>query len=314
MTTDPKPKITSAVTPFNFKNNEVRTLTDEKGDPWFLAVDVCNALSLSNSRKAVSALDDDEKFDVTISYTEKKSIGSTQKYNIVNEFGLYNLIFNSRKPEAKAFKRWVTHEVLPQIRKSGTYSMQFNHPSTQALSSDDTPTGFNKGIDYQDGRSPVTVAIQIANTEVIRLELKVDSQETFTPRIISEPVQEIKKEKFQGKLLLPTNIGSRLNISPFLVNTLLTEAGYQEKSNRYGVYAPTEKANNYIISKPQAIGQQPVKGKSQRKFWWTEDTVSLVSKLRTESNNKPSTKPAKLAKVKKNKKDKWGENEKPFLL
>lgn len=84
--------------------------------PWFAVNDICTALELVNPRKAFADLDDDEK-GVTTSYTP----GGTQKLNIVNEAGLYCLIFKSRKPEAKKFKRWVTHEVLPAIRKTGSY-------------------------------------------------------------------------------------------------------------------------------------------------------------------------------------------------
>ena len=87
---------------------------------WFVAVDVCRALDIQNSRDVVAKqLDDDEKGVATI-YT----LGGAQQMNIVSEPGLYRLIFMSRKPEAKKFKRWVTHEVLPAIRKYGYYSVK----------------------------------------------------------------------------------------------------------------------------------------------------------------------------------------------
>jgi prophage antirepressor-like protein len=86
------------------------------GEPWFVAKDVCDILGHTNNRKAVEMLDDDEK-DVTKVYTP----GGLQEMNIVSESGLYALIFRSNKPEAKAFRRWVTHEVLPAIRKTGSY-------------------------------------------------------------------------------------------------------------------------------------------------------------------------------------------------
>lgn len=95
----------------------VRMVIDDSGAPWWIAVDVCGVLGLSNSRKALSALDEDEK-GVTSGYT----LGGNQHMATVNESGLYSLIFKSRKPEAKAFRRWVTCEVLPQIRRTGQYS------------------------------------------------------------------------------------------------------------------------------------------------------------------------------------------------
>lgn len=96
---------------------QVRTITRD-GEPWFVANDVCRALDLTNPRKVISRLDADEKDGVTIS----DAIGREQKTNVVNESGLYTLILTSRKPEAHAFKRWVTHDILPSIRKTGSYS------------------------------------------------------------------------------------------------------------------------------------------------------------------------------------------------
>lgn len=93
----------------------VRAVTLE-GEPWFVAADVCRALGLGNSSMAVSKLDEDEK---GISLID--TLGGEQKLGIVNESGLYSLVLSSRKPEAKAFKRWITHEVTPSIRKTGGY-------------------------------------------------------------------------------------------------------------------------------------------------------------------------------------------------
>ena len=91
---------------------KVRTL-NLNGEPWFVAVDVCSVLDLSNTTIAVSRLDEDER--------AKFNLGRQGDATIVNEPGLYTLVLGSRKPEAKAFKRWITHEVLPNIRKHGVY-------------------------------------------------------------------------------------------------------------------------------------------------------------------------------------------------
>jgi prophage antirepressor-like protein len=108
----------SALTLFNFNGAEIRTTTRD-GAPWFVAADVCRVLDLSNPRKAVSGLDDDEKLTVTNS--DGRAGQGAQSLNIINESGLYSLVLRSRKPEAKAFKKWVTSEVLPQIRNAGYY-------------------------------------------------------------------------------------------------------------------------------------------------------------------------------------------------
>lgn len=105
---------------FNFNNATLCTLPDENGEPWFVAKDVCDILGLENSRKATAELDSDEKNTVPIS---DGTPGNPNK-TIISEPGLYTLIMRSRKPEAHEFKRWVTHEVLPTIRKHGAYMTQ----------------------------------------------------------------------------------------------------------------------------------------------------------------------------------------------
>lgn len=101
---------------FNFNTASLRTLTDENGDPWFVAKDVCDILGHSNVSMVLDRLDDDER--------SKFNLGRQGEANIVNEAGLYSLVLGSRKPEAREFKRWVTHEVLPSIRKHGIYATE----------------------------------------------------------------------------------------------------------------------------------------------------------------------------------------------
>lgn len=103
-----------------FKNEEFGEVRSLKiGDePWFVASDVCKALDISNPTIATQRLDNDER--------SKFNLGRQGEVNIVNEYGLYNLILTSRKPEAKKFKRWITHEVIPSIRKTGGYQIPDN--------------------------------------------------------------------------------------------------------------------------------------------------------------------------------------------
>lgn len=106
---------------FDFRGAALRTLTDEEGEPWFVAKDVCDILGMSNPSMAVIALDKDEVAQIDPKDYLGSENRSNQAVNIVSEPGLYKLIMRSRKPEAKEFQRWVTHEVLPQIRKTGGY-------------------------------------------------------------------------------------------------------------------------------------------------------------------------------------------------
>lgn len=94
----------------------VRAVTLD-GEPWFVAADVCRALGLGNSTNACARLDDDEHALISIKGLSR----GNDEANAVNESGLYALVLSSRKPEAKAFKRWITHEVIPAIRKTGGY-------------------------------------------------------------------------------------------------------------------------------------------------------------------------------------------------
>ena len=98
------------------KNSQPIRVEMINDEPWFVAKDICKCLGLDNNRHAVSKLDDDEK-GVMVCDTP----GGKQNLAAVNESGLYNLIFASRKPEARAFRKWVTGEVLPAIRRTGGY-------------------------------------------------------------------------------------------------------------------------------------------------------------------------------------------------
>lgn len=97
---------------FNFQRNNIRVI-DQNNEPWFVAKDVCDVLEIKNTSDALKRLDNDER--------ARFNLGRQGETNTINEYGLYSLVLASRKPEAKRFKRWVTHEVIPSIRKHGTY-------------------------------------------------------------------------------------------------------------------------------------------------------------------------------------------------
>lgn len=105
---------------FNYDNLPVRTITDHNEETWFAGIDVCNILGYAKASTTIEKLDDDER---KLEYLRDTS-GQQRKTWILNEFGLYSLILTSTKPEAKAFKRWVTHEVLPSIRKAGKFTTE----------------------------------------------------------------------------------------------------------------------------------------------------------------------------------------------
>lgn len=108
---------------------EVRAFLNEGGEPSFVAKDVCNALGLSNVGQALASLDEDEKDSITIA---DGTPGNPNKAT-VTEPGFYKLVMRSRKPEAKAFQRWVTHEVLPALRRDGGYMVARDETPEQTM-------------------------------------------------------------------------------------------------------------------------------------------------------------------------------------
>ena len=106
----------------NDKYGKLRVV-DMNGSPWFVASDVCTALEIKNTPMALSKLDDDERMTISSIDSHSGKRGGAQSQNVVNEPGLYTLILSSRKSSAHDFKRWITHEVIPSIRKHGAYIM-----------------------------------------------------------------------------------------------------------------------------------------------------------------------------------------------
>ena len=114
---------------FENTNWKIRVVMRD-GEPWFVAKDVCECLDLGNPSQAIARLEDDERWLISI-----EALRANGETAVVSEPGLYSLVLGSRKPEAKAFKRWVTHEVLPSIRKTGGYGIRtvddmINDPDT----------------------------------------------------------------------------------------------------------------------------------------------------------------------------------------
>lgn len=150
---------------FDFRGAPLRTLTDEAGEPWFVAKDVCAILEISNPSDALKRLDDDER--------SRFNLGRQGETNIVNEAGLYVLVLGSRKPEAHEFKRWVTHEVLPFIRKHGGYmaGQERMTPEQMALASmrwlQSKVDEQAKQLKAQEGKVLFANAVETARTSIL---------------------------------------------------------------------------------------------------------------------------------------------------
>lgn len=120
--------VSTAIVPFDFAGQQVRVVTDSDGEPWFVARDVCAVLDISNGSDAVGRLDPDGVGTTDLI----DSMGRPQVAKTVSEAGLYELVFQSRRPTARDFRRWVTHDVLPTIRKTGSFGVALPDITTAA--------------------------------------------------------------------------------------------------------------------------------------------------------------------------------------
>ncbi|MGK5509434.1 BRO family protein [Brevibacillus formosus] len=157
---------------FSFQAKQVRVVMNN-GEPWFVARDVCEVLGHSDTSMAIRRLDEDEKLTQTMFVS-----GQNREVWLVNEAGLYSLILTSRKPEAKVFKRWITHEVIPSIRKTGAYAVEQNKvvplSERQALIQ-----SLKLAAELAEEMDEVKNITQTHGQKLIELEQKVDEQITI---------------------------------------------------------------------------------------------------------------------------------------
>lgn len=138
----------------------------QDNEPWFVAKDVCECLAISKHRDAISRLDTDERGSLKVD-----TLGGKQEMATVNEYGLYSLVMSSRKPEAKEFKRWITHDVLPALRKTGSYSMSIPQTLPEALRAyADEVEQHNKTKALVEAQRPKVLfadAVSTSNTDIL---------------------------------------------------------------------------------------------------------------------------------------------------
>ncbi|BBF10942.1 TPA: P22AR C-terminal domain-containing protein [Haemophilus influenzae] len=181
---------------FNFESKSIRTLAINN-EPWFVAKDVCDAIGIDNNRKALLALDEDEK-GVTLSYTP----GGQQEMNIISESGMYTLILRCRDAVKKGsiphrFRKWVTAEVLPTIRKTGKYESKTSVNDRTGLRNAVNMLVSRKGLIYSDAY------------HLIHQRFNVESIEDLTLEQLPQAVEYVHKIILEGELITEAELPNR---------------------------------------------------------------------------------------------------------
>ena len=181
---------------FNYNNNAVRTI-EKDGEPWFVLKDVCSVLSIGNAADVYNRLDADEK-----GVGQIDTLGGRQNVNIVNESGLYNVILRSDKPEAKPFRKWITAEVLPAIRKTGAYM---------------TPQTIEQILTNPDTIISLATQIKELQAKVAESKPKVEYFDTLVDRNLLTNFRDTAKE---------------LHVAPKAFINFLLDKGYIYRDNK----------------------------------------------------------------------------------
>lgn len=211
--------MSNSLTIFNYQSTEIR-VTFENNQFWWVAADVCNVLEINSPSHALTRLDEDEKGIVSIT-----TPGGEQKMCCVNESGLYSLILSSRKKQAKVFKKWITSEVLPSIRETGSYNSNpkpIELPSPQLIS--DALVAVFKPTDIDPKLISGIIANNIAKAYPVLLPTMEDAKKNLAVEVAEQ-------------LLTPTEIGNILfektgiKHSAIKINKMLAEKGLQQPNS-----------------------------------------------------------------------------------
>lgn len=248
--------MTTEVQVFSFQDNGVRIQTDENGQPWFNATDVCAALDMGNPRQALESHVDDEDVQKLDTLTS----GGRQLQNHINESGVYALILGSTKPEAKSFKRWVTSEVLPTLRKTGSYTKKKKPEAIDApFKLGKSAYGFYKLIGLDKNAAAIA-----ANQAVISL--------TGTNLLLAGGTTHLESESQQHYFNV-TELGSMIGVSAIRMNLILEAADLQERV--FKKLIATEKGKQY--SRIFDVGKANNSGVPVTQLKWSKDVLEVLN-------------------------------------
>lgn len=251
------------LTVYNFNGSNVRVIIRDD-EPWFVAKDVCGVLELEKTDSAIRELEPDEKGTHVVS-----TLGGNQRMSVVSESGLYALIFKSRKPEAKVFRKWVTSEVLPAIRKTGRYVNQ-----ATVLSGD-------KGLSLPRMAREYRAFKSMAITSGLRGNPAVISADGSMRRLYNvSPLQLMRIElvsEDNERICTPTELAASLALDSRqpgrAVNEALEKAGLQVRDEN-GCWQPTEKGRQYAVLVD--TGKRHSGGTMVQQLKWKNSVVLVI--------------------------------------
>lgn len=219
---------------FNYNGGEVRTVQKD-GEPWFVLKDVCDVLELTTPARVAERLDGDE---VSLAHLTD-SLGRTQPTTIINESGLYNVILRSDKPEAKPFRKWVTSEVLPSIRKHGAYM---------------TPETLEAAILSPDYLLKVVTALKDETDKRKALEA-TNSQLTVQNQIMQPKADYFDELVDRNTLTNFRETAKELGVPPKRLVQFLIDRKYLYRDKR-GKLLPSENKNNGLFEVKETFNEK----------------------------------------------------------
>lgn len=256
---------TQQLSTFNFESNSIRTLAINN-EPWFIAKDVCDTLKISNVSDALLKLDDDEK--ATIGLTDSQAGNGAQSISIISESGMYTLILRCRDAVKKGsvshrFRKWVTSEVLPQIRKTGSYSKTTVDQRTGLRNAVNMLVS-KKGLIYSDAY------------HLIHQRFNVESIEDLTLEQLPQAVEYIHKIVLEGELIIEEKKESSMNLN-------LTESELKDLINTWMAFTRFSESVGFLLRKIQPIIHGNLYSSPEFNLRWCNkvihDTQPIIKRL-----------------------------------
>lgn len=247
---------------FNFESNSIRTLVINN-EPWFVAKDLCNAINISNYRDAIERLDEDEK---GVALTD--TLGGKQEMNIVSESGMYTLILRCRDAVKKGsvphrFRKWVTSEVLPQIRKTGSYSKTTVDQRTGLRNAVNMLVS-KKGLIYSDAY------------HLIHQRFNVESIEDLTLEQLPQAVEYVHRIVLDGELIIEKVKEPGINLN-------LSESELKDLINTWMAFTHFSDSVGFLLRKIQPIIHGNLYSLPEFNLRWCNkvihDTQPIIKKL-----------------------------------